>query len=324
MDADAVPAGQQPETLTARTASPAAASPVQMGSAAVRTGACSWADKGLTAGSSFYPRRTMKAAERLAFYASRLPLVEVTSTFRFPPTPDVARQWVDRTPDGFTMDIRAWSLLSGAPTMPDSLFEDLRDEVKVEVRDRRRLYPQHLTPAAMDECWRRFGHAVQPLASAGRLGVVILQYPSWFTPKEETRAELAALADRLPGLSLAVELRSPKWTDETNCEETFTFLEEQSLTLVCVDGNVAAPPVVAATADVAMVRFLGHRDVEDDPWPWPYRYSDAELRAWVPRVAELAESSRHVHLLFANAFRDDAVVNAQRMADLLRDAAGSG
>src|SRR3954447_23720431 len=196
MDVDGVPV---PQTLETPAPAPRVAAPVRIGPAEVRAGAGSWADKGLTHGSSFYPKRTMKAAERLAFYASRLPLVEVGTTFRFPPTPDVARQWVDRTPPGFSMDIRAWSLLTGAPTMPESLWEDLRDEVKTEVRDRRRLYPQHLSRAALDECWLRFAHAVAPLADSGRLGCVILTYPSWFTPKEETRAELAALARRLPG-----------------------------------------------------------------------------------------------------------------------------
>ena len=98
------------------------ATPVRLGRAEVRCGASSWADKGLTHESDFYPRRTMKAAARLAYYASRLPLAEITGTERFPPTPDVARQWAERTPPGFTFDVRAWSLFTGAPTMPDSLF----------------------------------------------------------------------------------------------------------------------------------------------------------------------------------------------------------
>ena len=46
------------------------------------------------------------------------------------------------------------------------------------MRDRRRLYPQHMSPDAVDECWARFAHAIRPLARAGRLGCVILTYPS--------------------------------------------------------------------------------------------------------------------------------------------------
>src|SRR4051812_8998285 len=176
MDVDGVPV---PQTLETPAPAPRVAAPVRIGPAEVRAGAGSWADKGLTHGSSFYPKRTMKAAERLAFYASRLPLAEVATTFRFPPTPDVARQWAERTPDGFILDIKLWSLLTGAPTIPESLWEDLRSEVRGEVHDRRRVYPNHLSAEAMDECWRRFDHALAPLAAADRLGAVICTYPSW-------------------------------------------------------------------------------------------------------------------------------------------------
>src|SRR4051812_35344332 len=168
-----VPPGELRET-------PDAAVPLEVRGAKVRCGACSWADRGLIHEGGFYPRRTMTATARLAYYASRLPLAEIGATERFPPTPELARQWADRTPPGFMFDVRGWSLLTGAPTMPDSLFEDLRDEVRPETRDKRRLYPSHLSAAALDECWFRFRHALQPLVDAGRLGTIILTYPSWF------------------------------------------------------------------------------------------------------------------------------------------------
>jgi uncharacterized protein YecE (DUF72 family) len=80
--------------------------------------------------------------------------------------------------------------------------------------------------------------------------------------------------------------------------------------------------VVAATAETAVVRFLGRRQDEEDPgWPWPYRYTEEELAAFVPHVRELAASSAHVHLLFTNTWRDDAVAGAMRLAELVAAAA---
>lgn len=311
---DAVPF----EILQETSASAAPAAPVAVGRALVRCGACSWADRSLTTEGSFYPRRTMTARARLAYYAHRLPLVEVSSTQYFPPTPELARQWVERTPDGFVMDVKGWSLLTGAPTMPDSLWPDLRDEVRPETRDNRRLYPHHLSGAALDECWARFAHALGPLDQAGRLGAVVLTYPSWFSPKEETRAVLAQARERLGGLPVAVELRSRRWTEGNACEDTLALLEDHGLAYVCVDGPGGIPPVVASTADLAMVRFVGRRDDPEDPgWPWPYRYADHELAAWRPQVGELAASSAEVHLLFANSWRDDSVDNAVAMGTLL-------
>ena len=311
---------------------PRMAPTVRWGESQVRCGTSSWADRSLVRDGDFYPRRTMTARERLAYYCSRLPLAEIATTYRFPPTPDVARQWAERTPEGFCFDVRAWSLLTENPTLPDSLWEDLQDEVRPETRHRRRLYAAHLRADAVDECWERFRHALRPLHAAGRLGVVILQYPSWFTPKPETRAVLAEARTRLPDYRLAVELRSRKWVDGTACEETLEWLEQHGLAFVCTDGPRegprAVPEVVAATAEVAVVRFVGRRTPileDDDAWTWPYRYADAELDAWVGAVQELAGSvgaKGEVHLIFDNCFRDDAVGNALTLADKVASAGG--
>ncbi len=305
-----------------------AAGPLRVGTATVRAGACSWADRGLIADGSFYPRRTMTARERLAWYCRQLPLAEITASYRFPPTPELSAQWAERTPVGFVFDLRAWSLLTGNPTFPDSLWADLQGEVPPTLRDRRRLYAGHLPAAVLDECWARFAHALSPLRAAGRLGAVILPYPSWFTPRPEAWAELATLPGRLPGMTLAVELRSPKWFEGDGCESTLGWLEDHGLALVCVDGPArgprAQPPVVAATADLAVVRFLGRRTVSDEPWTWPYRYTRAELAEWVGRVVDLASSASEVHLLMDNCWRSDAVDGATELLALLAEVSGDG
>jgi uncharacterized protein YecE (DUF72 family) len=292
----------------------------------VLIGTTSWADRGLVSSGAFYPRRSMTARARLAFYATRFPLAEVATTYRFPPTPDVAAQWVERTPSGFTFDVRAWSLFTGAPTLPDSLWPDLQSEVRDRSRDLRRLYPAHLSADALDECWARFDHALRPLHEAGKLGVVILQFPGWFGPRPEAWYELGSVQARLPDYRLAVELRSPKWFEGDACEGTLEGLEECGLSLVCVDGPAqgprATPVVAAATADPAVVRFLGRRVVEGETWTTPYRYSDGELRHWVPRLGQLASSASAVHVLLDNGWGADAVDNATQLAALLRTAAG--
>jgi uncharacterized protein YecE (DUF72 family) len=285
-------------------------------------GTTSWADRSLVSSGAFYPRRSMTARARLAYYASRFPLAEIATTYRFPPTAEMATQWVERTPPGFTFDVRGWSLLTGAPTLPDSLWPDLQDEVRDRSRDVRRLYASHLSPDAVDECWVRFDHALRPLHTAGKLGTVILPYPRWFTPRPEAWAELAIVGDRLPDYHLAVELRSPKWFEDDACEGTLEWLEERNLSLVCVDGPTsglrATPLVAAATADLAIVRFLGRREVESETWAAPYRYSSDELAEWVARLAELASSAPEVHVLMDNCWGSDAVDNAVQLAALLR------
>jgi len=299
---------------------------VEIGGSQVLFGTTTWADRGLVQSGAFYPKKTMNARERLKFYASRFPLTEVATTYRFPPTAELCRQWVERTPPEFTFDIRAWSLLTGAPTLPDSLWPDLQDQVRDRSRDQRRLYRAHLSAEALDECWERFEHALRPLRDAGRLGAVVLQYPSWFSPRPEAWAELALVSSRLPGVPLAVELRSPKWTEGDACESTLEWLEDHGLAFVCIDGPAGGPrslpAVAAATADLAVVRFVGRRSSGQDPWTYPYRYSRDELTDWVAKVASLAASSARVHLLMDNNWGSDAVDNAAEMAELLAASQG--
>ena len=238
------------ETAPLLDAVPSLARPAAVGGALVRAGTTSWADRSLVRDGGFYPRKTMTASARLAYYCAHLPLAEIATTFRFPPTPDLAAQWVARTPPGFTFDVAAWSLLVGAPTMPDSLWPDLQGSVEVKARDKRRLYPQHLPAEVLEECWVRFAHALRPLAAAGRLGVVTCTYPSWFSPRPETWDELARLPGRLPGMSVAVELRHHGWFDGRACDDTLEWLEARGIGFVCVDrprGDDGVPPVVAAT-----------------------------------------------------------------------------
>ena len=52
------------------------------------------------------------------------------------------------------------------------------------------MYPNHLNPDALKEVWRRFAAALRPLHEAGKLGSVLFQYPPWFTPRKDNRAEI--------------------------------------------------------------------------------------------------------------------------------------
>src|SRR5205823_14474053 len=166
--------------------------------ATLLAGTCSWTDATLVKETDWYPRKSMKAAERLAYYAAHYPIVEVDSTYYFPPTPELAAGWVERTPEGFTMNVKAWSLLTGHPTFPQSLWPDLQSEVRPEFRDKRSLYAKHLPPDTLEEAWDRFRHALMPLHSAGKLGAVLLQWPRWFTPKDANRELIVAARRRLP------------------------------------------------------------------------------------------------------------------------------
>jgi uncharacterized protein YecE (DUF72 family) len=54
----------------------------------------------------------------LAFSAARYPIAEADSTYYFPPSLQLTRSWAERTPAGFTTNVKAYSLFTGHPTIP--------------------------------------------------------------------------------------------------------------------------------------------------------------------------------------------------------------
>jgi uncharacterized protein YecE (DUF72 family) len=293
----------------------------------VLVGTCSWTDRTLVSGTNWYPKKTMSAAERLHFYAEHYPIAEADSTYYFPPTPELTRRWAENSPPGFTMNVKAFSLLTGHPTRPDALWPDIRGAIKQPFADKRNVYRDHLPDDAMDEVWRRFAVALDPLQEAGKLGAVLMQYPPWFTPRRDNRQELRDMRERLPGIPVCVEFRSPLWlASDDDRDLTEGLLRELELSLVVLD----APPVsgLRTVLDVtddqlAVVRFHGRAD---DTWKgrtgsaaerFRYFYSDDELREWVPRLGSLAARSRTVHALMNNCYEDYGVRNAARLAELL-------
>jgi len=300
---------------------------VQLDGHLVLTGSCSWAAKTLVEDAGWYPRRTMSAKERLRFYASQFPLTEIDSTYYAPPAERQARLWAERTPQGFRFDVKAYSLLTGHPTRPRTLWPDLRERLGPEAEGKRNIYPHHLDSEALQEAWRRFEAALRPLHEAGRLGMVLFQYPPWFVPRRENRRELEALRERLPHYRVAVEFRSPMWlAAPRDRERTLAMLEEHGLVFVCVDAPAVSglPRVMAATnEELAVVRFHGR---SDSTWTdtsrsaaerFRYLYSEGELREMLGPVVETAEQVREAHLLMNNCYRDYAVRNAAQLRDLL-------
>lgn len=303
---------------------------VRLGGAEVLAGTCSWTDETLVKNTEWYPRKSMPAAERLSFYAAHYPIAEADSTYYFPPGPDLARAWAENSPPGFTMNVKAYSLLTGHPTRPDSLWPDIREAIKPEAAGKRKVYAHHLDPDAVEEAWRRFAFGLGPLREAGKLGAVLVQYPEWFGPRRQSRAELALLTGRLGGAPVCVEFRSPRWlaTDEDR-DRTIGLLRDLGLTLVVVD----APPmsglatvVEVTTPELSVARFHGR---SDGTWKKPgttaaerfrYLYDDAELREWVPRITSLAERASRVHTLMNNCYEDYGVRNAAQLRDLLGQA----
>ncbi len=298
------------------------------GGSTIRIGTASWTDPTMTAPGVFYPRGADSPEERLNYYASTFPIVEIDATYYALPSPRVAQAWVDRTPPDFVFDAKAHALMTGQPSETKRLPKALREALPAELAAKPRLYAKDLPPEVRDAVWQGFLAGLEPLRAAGQLGSVLLQYPRWFLPLSESRDQILEARDRLGEVRCAVELRNETWFNDKNLDRTLRFLADNGIPFVMVDGpqglKSSVPPLTAVTSpELAIVRFHGRRT---ETWEakgiqtverFRYLYSPEELGDWATRIREAAEEAREMHLLMNNCYANYGSTNARELAAML-------
>lgn len=295
----------------------------------LRLGTASWTDPTITKGGIFYPRGVSSAEDRLRYYASQFPVVEVDSTYYSLPERAIAALWAARTPDDFVFHVKAHALMTGQPTEVSRLPEPLIDALPAALAEKPRIYAKDLPLELYDAVWTHFLDALEPLRAAGKLGGVLLQYPRWFLPTPENKDHLAESAVRLAGTPGAVELRNHHWYGGSDgrgpaTQWTMDMLRDLGLTYVMVDGpqglESSVPPVASVTTpELAMVRLHGRRAATWEAAKVPtveryrYLYSAQELDAWVPKIEEATAQARRTTVFLNNCYGNYGTTNAREL-----------
>jgi uncharacterized protein YecE (DUF72 family) len=244
-------------------------------------------------------------------------------------TERVVGPWVDRTPEGFVVDVRAHRLFTQHPVPLESLWPEVRDALSPSVRARRQVYADDLSARALDLALDRFYASLQPVSEFGKLGAVVFPFPSYFQPSPRALEYLGWLRERAGAIPLAVEVRNREWVDTKHRDATMAFFEEHRLSYVSVDVPPgfpnSLPPLSVATTDLAVVRFHGRNggawergaDSGDDRMAYTYRPSD--LEPWVPRLTKLASAARAVHVFFTTGNAESASRDARLLVRVLTE-----
>jgi uncharacterized protein YecE (DUF72 family) len=296
----------------------------------IRIGTCSWADESLT--KYFYPRGIKGAEERLHYYTERFDTVEANSTYYHLPAREMVQNWADRTPEGFVMHVKAFGVMTRHPVKVEQLPPDLRDEAPLDQRGR----VERPSREFRAEIFRRFHDALEPLRETGKLGGILLQFPSYVVPKPASLDYLEWAVEQLQGDEALVEFRHAAWLDDEHRDETLAFLERHRMTYVIVDaprteGRNVLPTIVATTSPTAYVRFHGrnaqtwNKRTGSAAERFDYLYSEGELREWAGQLRELAGKAEVVYAMFNNNGRSavggetiaQAPVNAAELKGLL-------
>jgi len=244
----------------------------------------------------FYPKPRPRGFDELRFYADRFDTVEVNATFYRQPEAAMSRKWLDRTPESFLFSLKLYQKF----THPDMFLK------------RPGATDWDINLGDIDE----YRAGLDPIAAAGRLGALLIQFPSSFHNEPTTQAYLAWLLDAFREYPRAVELRHESWAGST-------VVGDAGASLVLQDEPFSEIALKRGINPLVYIRMHGrnkanwweHEKSEDR---YNYLYSAEEIQPIADYAKEEAALEKRVLVYFNNHFSAKAVANA----DILKNQLG--
>lgn len=250
----------------------------------------------------FYPPRPKREFRKLEYYSQFFDSVEVNATFYSTSlTADHARRWLDDVSANkdFVFTVK---LFQGFTHTYEATYGDVRAVHRM----------------------------LEPLAAAGKLGGVLIQFPYSFTNISERRMYLMQLAKAFHPHRLFVEVRHNSW----NSPLMYNFFQENKMHLVNVDlpGIKQHMPLTCQTWNgAAYFRLMGRNALTwDRPFSkhpsgkylisdrYQYFYDDRELRHLVTMIEQMRLRADKTFVVFHNDPQAQSLVNGFQLRHLMR------
>jgi uncharacterized protein YecE (DUF72 family) len=238
-----------------------------------------------------YPPDMPRSVHALELLSEWFDTVEINSSFYRPTNPKHAESWVQKVAgnQNFRFTAKLWER-----------FTHQRDE----------------WPSESDARQVREGFA--PLAGAGMLGAMLMQFPWSFRRTPENRHWLSRIIDTFSDYPLALEVRHASWDQP----EVYEGLRERGVAFCNIDQPMfrnSIAPSQKVTAPLGYVRLHGRnyndwfREEAGRDDRYDYLYSEEELKPWMEKIERIQETADQVYAITNNHFRGQAVVNAFEM-----------
>jgi uncharacterized protein YecE (DUF72 family) len=267
----------------------------------------------------FYPARRGRGSgasgfDELAYYAERFDTVEVNSTFYGSPRAHVSRAWVERTPSHFEFSLKLYQKFTHPSMYKAARLADLpatREQLDALARVNR---------ADVDA----FRAGIEPLATAGRLGVLLAQFPPSFKRSAESRGYLEWLLSTFRDYPLAVELRHSSWSDAVG--DTLALLNGLNAAWVQIDEPKfrfsIRQNLLPNISTFYYMRLHGrnaaawwrHGATEDR---YDYLYTKQELAPFAETAVAARALVKKAYLYMNNHFAGKSVANAVMLRDMV-------
>ncbi len=261
----------------------------------------------------FYPKTRSKKAgtkdfDELRFYAEHFDTVEVNSTFYGQPKAEVTQAWAERTPSGFEFSMKLYQKFTHPKMFKDQALKRAPGS-EGPLLD---LLAQ-VTQSDIDE----YRAGIEPLASSGRLGALLAQFPASFKDTPGAREYLTQLLRAFADYPVAVELRHKSWSDAFG--DTLSLLNGFGAALVQIDEPKFKLSIrqnrLPNVKGFYYMRLHGRNaaqwwrhDHRDDRYD--YLYSAAELQEFAEDAGAAKELVKKSYLYTNNHFSAKSVVNA--------------
>ncbi len=293
----------------------------------IRVGTCSWTEKTLLKSGEFYPTESKSAEDRLRYYAIFFDTVEIDSSYYAIPDLRNASVWAERTPRDFVFHVKAFAALTGHGVEPRTLPAEIFRSLPAGERGKRHVYVK--APELLQTIGQRFADSLAPLKDAGKLGVVVYQFPPWFHYRPQHLDRIVGYTSLVAGLPAAVEFRHGSWLSPGRAEQVFDFLRRHRLAYVVADepqyGSLATVPLMSeVTGDVAYFRFHGRnrenwlkRGVETS-LRYDYLYSTEELNSFFPYLLKADQEAKVTYAMFNNCHGASAIRNARALKEMVK------
>jgi uncharacterized protein YecE (DUF72 family) len=269
----------------------------------------------------FYPRTRSKRAgtdtfDELRFYAEHFDTVEVNSTFYGQPRADVTRGWVERTPASFDFSLKLYQKFTHPKMFKEAARKRAPGGPSTSLGEGEQALLDLLaqvTQSDIDE----FRAGVDPLASAGKLGALLAQFPASFKDSPASRDYLAQLLRAFSDYPVAVELRHRSWSDAIG--DTLAMLNAFNAGWVQIDEPKFRVSIrqnyLPNITSFYYMRLHGrnaaqwwHHEHRDDRYN--YLYSATELREFADVAGAATALVKKSYLYLNNHFSAKSVVNA--------------
>src|SRR5208282_119462 len=176
-----------------------------------------------------------------------------------------------------------------------------------------------IRPTDEDELRTREG--LDALATEGRLGALLIQFPVSFKNTSLNREYLDRLLRQFIEYPRVVEVRDSSW----NNAETLAAFTQKNVGFCNIDQPVlgrSLAPTEHVTAAIGYVRLHGRNyeqwfDSDNRNDRYNYLYNERELAGWKEKIESVAERAQITYVITNNHFESKAGVNALELKAML-------